>query len=299
MVGVLAPKYVNKCQLLLLFSGADVPFPKRVAVWPLFLSDCKWAMLERVATATVCGVPGASSGVLKSHGVPTLLYRANTAQVNFRTEGSTGRHEPYANIQTLDSRFVEERFNEPATLWDSQYVLLDNCGDWDNWECEVGCDEPTKGALKSLHAAAGGCSGGFKPAKLWDKLDQNSLLAMAAVDRIISHGDSWCGNGYKGKNYLLTYGHTSEKFQLIPWSTDTAFQDWWGNPGKNSKTWYACDLMKDCLKNQQCEDDYDAAYSRVVGTIRASRQELLDYIALASSQENHKDDMLARVIKNL
>ena len=82
------------------------------------------------------------------------------------------------------------------------------------------------------------------------------------------------------------------KFQLIPWGTDQAFQSMvspmfgvsYGTPGKNGKQWYGCDLMKDCFENQECEADYDAAYNQVVDTIRASRQELLHYVALASSQ---------------
>jgi len=232
---------------------------------------------------------------------PCSARRANTAQVNFRKEGGNGTHKPYANIQTLDSRFVKERFNEPATLWESVghgangFANLDDCDEWDAWECEEGCNEPTDGLLKSLHAAAGGCSGGFKPSELWAKLDKNSLFAMAAVDRIINNGDSWCGrNGLSGRNYLLAYGHASGKFQLIPWGTDMTFQmNWWGysKPGQSGKEWYSCGLMKDCLKNQECEDDYDAAYSQAVDTIRASRQELLDHIALANSQADEKGSL--------
>ena len=123
---------------------------------------------------------------------------------------------------------------------------------------------------------------------------------MVAVDRIINHADSFCGSLWPGKNYLPAYGHASGKFQLIPWGTDQAFQSWVspkfgvsnGTPGKNGKQWYGCDLMKDCFENQECEADYDAAYNQVVDTIRASRQELLHYVALASSQVD--SDKVAR-----
>ena len=238
--------------------------------------------------------------------------------------GSNGTYEPYANIQTLDSRFVKERFSEPATLWDMNpwdRMNLDDCDErdrWTRWKCEDGCNEPTDGMLESLHDAAGGCSGGFQPTKLWAKLDKNSLFAMVAVDRIINHADSLCGSTWTGNNYLLAHGHASGKFQLIPWGTDKSFQSWvspkfghTGTPGKNGKQWYGCDLMKDCFENQECEDDYDAAYNQVVDTTRASRQELLHYIALASSQvDNEKiardhpnnfwnDTDIAKVIEKL
>ena len=179
----------------------------------------------------------------------------------------------------------------------------DGWKDGGDWECEEGCDDQTEGVLKGLYSVTGSCGGGLDPAQLWTKLDKPSLLAMAAVDRIINHADSWCGRAHSGKNYLLAYGHVTEKFQLIPWSTDTAWQSWtgWGTPGGNGKEWYKCGLMEGCLKNQGCEDDYDTAYSQVVRTIRESRQEILDYIELASSQEPQKkgDAVMTQVIENL
>ena len=208
---------------------------------------------------------------------------------------------------------MKERFDEPATLWDTaqKSIQLDACDKWDEWECEEGCNEPTDGLLENLHAAAGGCSGGFQPSKLWAKLDKNSLFAMAAVDRIINHADSWCGSSWTGTNYLLAYGHASGKFQLIPWGTDTTFQSWANSnfgassapPEKNGKQWYGCDLMKDYCENQECEDDYDAAHSQAVDTTRASRQEVLDHVALANSQADEKgsraDEKVTKVIEEL
>ena len=59
------------------------------------------------------------------------------------------------NIQTIDSQFLEERYNEPATLWDTINMnRLEVCDGWDRRACEVGCEEPTNDALKSLHNAA-------------------------------------------------------------------------------------------------------------------------------------------------
>ena len=137
--------------------------------------------------------------------------KANHARVSFNAAGRGTYYRTMLNLQTVsDSRFLEERFMSPGTLWDQ----LESAGSLNccpakeprhpvnMFECDEGCGDDSAALLRTLTDVGGTCrttSGyGIDLPALWERLDQVEFIKLMAVDKIIRHWDGPCGSNYNG-----------------------------------------------------------------------------------------------------